>query len=119
MTCERVLSKYKQGEICLSVYVLIESADVTQKVFFHLKANPRVGEGCTEVIMQLLRRLVTLTCVLVHQQSQLVDSKVPPAPPQSPLWFTQAIPASADSPAMSLFVFGNGFQVAIVVYVTR
>lgn len=61
--------------------------------------------------MQALRHLVTVTCVLVH-------SKVSCAPPQSPLQFTQPVPVSADSPAMSLFVFGNGFQVAIVVYVT-
>lgn len=35
-------------------------------------------------------------------------SEVPPAPPQSPLQFTQPVPpseaAAADSPAMSLFV---------------
>lgn len=51
-----------------------------------------------------------------------IGALIQTAPTQSSLQFTWPLPLSevpaSDSPAMSLFVFGNGFQVTIAVYVT-
>lgn len=73
--------------------------------------------------MQLLRHLVTVTCVLAHQAPELLIQTPPPpcACSITTLVYIACPTVWGSCCRLSCYVFvcfGNGFQVAIVAYVT-
>lgn len=72
--------------------------------------------------MQLLRHLVTLTCVSVHQQSGSLFNRSPSVCSIPTLVYLGCPSVLSSCCRLSCYVFvyfGNGFQVAIVAHVVR